>query len=156
MESRNQAVGFAQRTRKNLQHIERAKACGADVHQVTQLGLSLLGLVVVPFAQNLPPKITDLPYSDLVESGWPEWQVTQGSVSTLGDVVYHVRNAAAHGHVRFSSDSPRLEEVSITIEDFKPDASSPYWKAELQAAQLREFCLKLLDLLEDQLSSGAV
>jgi len=44
--SRNHALTFAQRTRENLLHIERAAKAGDDVHVVTQLAISLLGLVV--------------------------------------------------------------------------------------------------------------
>lgn len=44
--SRSEALGFGQRARANLRHIEEARRCGSDVHEVTQIGLSLLGLVV--------------------------------------------------------------------------------------------------------------
>ena len=42
----NEALEFARRTRRNLGFIDKAKAEGADVHVVTQLTLSLFGLVV--------------------------------------------------------------------------------------------------------------
>jgi len=44
---RGHALGFAERTRKNLAHIERGFDAGADVHVVTLLANSLLGLIVL-------------------------------------------------------------------------------------------------------------
>ena len=46
---RGTSEGFAQRTRKNLLYIEEASRSGADVHAVTQIVNSLLGLVVFPW-----------------------------------------------------------------------------------------------------------
>ena len=46
--SRNDALGFAARTKQNLLMIEKAFEAGEDVHVVTQLVVSLLGLVVYP------------------------------------------------------------------------------------------------------------
>ena len=48
MQTRNEAVGFAQRTRKNLKFVRQARDSGADVHLVSHVVNSLLGLVVVP------------------------------------------------------------------------------------------------------------
>jgi hypothetical protein len=46
--TRNEALEFARRTRRNLEFIEMAKETGEHVHVVTQLTISLLGLVVFP------------------------------------------------------------------------------------------------------------
>ena len=43
LNEREAALGLAERTRKNLEHIETARADGADVHEVTQIRLSMLG-----------------------------------------------------------------------------------------------------------------
>ena len=47
--SRNETEGFAIRTKKNMDFIVAAHDSGEDVHVVTQLVLSLLGMVVFPF-----------------------------------------------------------------------------------------------------------
>src|SRR4051794_9423391 len=52
--SRNSRSGFAQRTLKNLSYIEqtREQSAPADVHVVTQLVLSMLGLVVIQWERG--------------------------------------------------------------------------------------------------------
>lgn len=47
--SRSDSHGFAQRTLKNLEYIEKRRKAGDDVHVVTQRVLSLLGLVACPW-----------------------------------------------------------------------------------------------------------
>ena len=148
---RNDALGFAQRTRKNLLHIESARDDGIDVHVVTQLGTSLLGLVVFPRAQDLDSKVRSLDWATLRADGWPEWRVTLGQCNPLGDFIYHLRNAVAHGHVRFSSDDRDLNRVTIEVEDYKQGESAPYWRACVSGRDLREFCLKFIDLVEQTL-----
>ena len=148
---RNHALGFAERTRKNLLHIESARQTGADVHEVTQLGSSLLGLVIFPREKHLDAHVRDLDWATLRAAGWPDWQILLGECSTLGDLIYHLRNAAAHGHVTFSSDDPDLKRVSIEVEDYKPGASTPYWRASIRGHDLREFCLRFIALIEETL-----
>jgi hypothetical protein len=117
--SRNSAEVFAQRSLKNLEHIEQASAAGADVHVVTQLAGSLLGLIVFPQERTFSECIKELRLDDLAAQGWPSWQISQGTSQTLGDVVWHLRNAVAHGHMTFSSDSPDMHDVAIEVEDHR-------------------------------------
>ncbi len=56
------------------------------------------------------------------------------------------RNAVAHGRIKFSSDSRDPREVIIDVEDCKAHQSTPYWAARMTAAELREFCFKLMVL----------
>ena len=46
--TRNTTEGFARRVRKNLDFIIKKCDEGEDVHEVTQLVTSLLGLIVFP------------------------------------------------------------------------------------------------------------
>ena len=148
---RNDALGFAARTRKNLLHIESARKQGVDVHVVTQLGTALLGLIVFPREQHLDARVGSLDWDALRASGWPEWQVLLGECKTLGDFVYHLRNAVAHGHLMFSSDDRDLNRVTIQVEDYRLGASAPCWRACIRGRDLREFCLKFIDLVEQTL-----
>jgi hypothetical protein len=50
-DSRNAVSGFSERVRKNLLYLNLAKKSGADVHVVTQLITSLLGLIVYPYEE---------------------------------------------------------------------------------------------------------
>jgi len=70
-------------------------------------------------------------------------------VVIVGDLVYHLRNAVAHGHVRFSSDDRDPAQVAIEVEDYKPNAQAPYWCARITADDLRAFCFRFIDLLEN-------
>lgn len=144
--SRNQILGFVERTRKNLMHIEYALDNGSDVHVITQLVCSLLGLIIVPWEQEHVQAVEALRLEALVTQGWPEWEITLGSCTTLGDLIRHLRNAAAHGNFRFSSENRDLTKVTIFVHDKRPNAP-PYWKAHIRADRLREFCLRFIALL---------
>jgi hypothetical protein len=146
---RDHALGFAQRTKKNLLHIEQARQAGRDVHEVTQLGTSLLGLVVFPRERHLDAHVRNLNWARLRAEGWPHWEISLGDCNTLGDLIYHLRNAAAHGHMTFSSDDPDLKSVEIEVEDYKPGASAPYWRASINGFDFREFCLRFISLVEE-------
>ena len=110
---RNHSLGFAERTIKNLSFIEVSVAKGADVHVVTQIANSLLGLIVFPVERNFVGQATNRTMSDLVKQGWPQWEITLGSARTLGQLVHRLRNATAHGQMSFSSDNRDPEEVYI-------------------------------------------
>jgi hypothetical protein len=146
---RNYALVFAQRTRANLEYLETAFKAGEHVHMVTQLVNSLLGLVVFLWEKNFVAHLYELKLDDLAKQGWPRVEVTLGECQSLGNLAHHLRNAVAHGRIKFSSDSRELSEVTIDIEDCKPHQSSPYWSARMTAADLREFCLKFMALRDD-------
>jgi hypothetical protein len=148
MLSRNDPLGFADRTRKNLKRIQTAYAANEDVHVVTQVGNSLLGLIVFPFERKIAGGVADLKLSELSELGWPTWEITLGKANTLGQLIKHLRNATAHGRITFSSDSRRLEEVYIEVEDFRMKATEPFWRARIKASDLLTFCLRFIDLIE--------
>jgi len=82
--SRNESMGFAKRTRKNLQHIEKAFDAGHDVHVVTQIVNSLLGLAVFLWENHLNEVVKATSLAELERQGWPRWKITKGSSATLG------------------------------------------------------------------------
>ncbi len=67
--TRNKAIEFARRTKVNLEFIEQAKRAGESVHEVTQLALSLLGLIVFPKEKLLLDEIEKMSLDDLVAKG---------------------------------------------------------------------------------------
>jgi hypothetical protein len=69
--SRNDALGFAARTRKNLEYIDNAANTGEDVHVLTQLINSLLGLVVFLHERKLSSRFEKMLLADLDGEGWP-------------------------------------------------------------------------------------
>lgn len=145
--SRNDPLGFAARTRKNLEYIEQAYG-SADVHCVTQIANSLLGLIVFPYEKRFDLHVKDLKLRELAARGWPQWQLLKGECETLGDLIHHLRNAVAHGHLKFSSDDREPARVAIIVEDYKKDKL--YWYAQIKADDLRTFCLRFIDLLEEK------
>jgi len=154
--SRNEALEFARRARQNLKFIEQAAAQypDADVYVVTQLTLSLLGAIVFPKEKLLLDQIERTPLASLGTEGWPDWTITRDDPSrptrTLGELLRHVRNAVRHGRITFTSDSPRMDEVGILVEDKKNRRDpEPYWCAEIQAPKLRTFCERLLAYIDD-------
>src|SRR5690348_46972 len=145
---RNRAFEFAMRTKANLEFMQAARAQGADVHEVTQLANSLLGLVVFVWEKVFVEDMKQLRMKDLERKGWPRISVTKGTSETLYDFVRHLRNAVAHGRLTFSSDSRDPRKVIIEIDDCKAKETIPYWSARMKADDLRAFCFKFIDLVE--------
>src|SRR5690242_5826282 len=77
--SRNETEGFAIRTRRNLDFILAAHQQHEDVHVVTQVVLSLLGLVVFPFERISKESHQRWLLTDLEARGWPRWTYLNGT-----------------------------------------------------------------------------
>ena len=153
LKSRNNPLGIGQRTRKNLEYIKDARKRQEDVHLVTQLVNSLLGLVVLPWERNSVKSIEKVKLEELRKKGWPEWCITldedKEKTETLGQLVQHIRNATAHGHITFSSDSLCLSEVVIEVANKRRGAQEPHWRAKIQGDHLYSFCLLFSKYIED-------
>lgn len=146
---RNDALDFARYTRSNLKSIESAKASGDQgAHQVTQLMLSLLGLIVFPWATNFKESIESRPLEEV--QGGECWRMQLGERGTLKQFGKHLRNAVAHRRIEFSSDSGDYDKVNITFYDRPSKKDAPVnWITTINAAHLRIFCMNLIELLED-------
>ena len=130
--SRGEAIGFALRTRKNLEFVRDAFEQGQDVHVVTHLVNSLLGIVVVPKERYFEETFWAIGLDELAGRGWPGWNVSlddspRGKTKTLGDLIWHFRNASAHGRFSFTGEpeSRYLSEVGLVVEDGPPEVSEP-------------------------------
>lgn len=150
--TRGEALGLVERTRKNLAFIEEAARRGEDVHIVTQLVNSLLGLVVFPWEhRDLSPNLLNVPLAQLAEQGWPDWHVAPRGGQTLKTLVHRLRNAIAYGRLVFSSDSRIPGQVTIFITDCNPQSKQVVWSAYIQADQLLGFCNRFVQRVEDRL-----
>lgn len=149
--TRGHALGFASRTRKNLEYIEDAFKSGANVHVITQLANSLLGLIVFPWEKHFVDSISKVRLDDLAKRGWPIWTITKGSCETLGELIKYLRHSVAHGNILFSSDSRNIDEVNIDVENYPSGNKDkgPNWTAKISARDLRQFCILFIELIED-------
>jgi hypothetical protein len=156
--TRNDTIEFCRRTRLNFEFIEKTKASdpSASVYVVTQLTLSLLGIVVFPYERIDHPGILAKTVDEMKTEGWFGWSVTLDTpkkgkplTSTLGDLLFHLRNAVAHGRLTFSSDSPRIRDVVVTAED-QPHAkgAAVNWRAEITGPALKHFCMVFLEFVD--------
>jgi HEPN pEK499 p136 len=140
--SRNDSLGFADRTKKNLLYIEQAKSHHQDVHIVTQIINSSLGLIVFPWERRADIEIRGKLLADLYKSGWPIWDETPPSKG-LGELIKGLRNGIAHGNVQFSSDDRVASEVAVIFGSENGD-----WHARISADNLKSFCLKFIEFIE--------
>lgn len=150
---RNTVWGIRDRTIKNLEFLNSARVMGADVHVVTALISSLMGLIVFPYQQIRESKYADFKkYSlkELSEYGWPEWELG-GSVpcDNLHDLVYHLRNAISHHRVIFGSDARELAHVNILFFDRKNPQGPDDWDGTINAAKLLDFVLLFAKFLKE-------
>ena len=155
LRSRNKPHGFAARTLKNLENVERAYSVGADVHVVTQLMLSLLGVVIFPMEQkDTMGLLEEVALENLHEFPWCKgWDIEHDSYKTKTTNAFillrHVRNAVSHRNVMFSSDSRDINQVKIAFHDRHLSDKDQWWWAEIEARHLRDFCHGLLHYIVD-------
>jgi hypothetical protein len=151
--SRNDSLRFAEHTRKNLAFIQNAFASGAEVHVVTQLVNSFLGLLLFPWEAGLLQHMEARPVETLVEEGWPRWEIVAGErqTPTLGRLIRYLRNGVSRKQIHFSSDSQVLSEVEITIWTSLRKGQRQNWVGSLRADDLHVFCWKLMELLQERL-----
>jgi hypothetical protein len=148
---RNTIQGFAQRIEKNLNFFITEKENSADVHIVTELTTSLLGLIVFPYEHFKESNIIDFSkfeLGNLEQNGWPSWKFLIGDSNNLADLLWHLRNALSHRRIRFSSDDRNLQNVDVTFSDRSSNTTADNWSAQINAADLLTFALNLSKLID--------
>ena len=154
-ESRNTAVGLSQRTWKNFELVMKARDVDKDkydFHLVAQLLNSLLGLVIVPWANHKDDKLWNAKLAELEEMGWPAWRFNKKykKTTTLRQLLRRLRNAASHGRYSFTGDvdSRCLSKVTLVVTDACAEGKPVNWKAEIGGEELYRFCQLLAQRLE--------
>jgi hypothetical protein len=161
---RNTIEGFAERTRKNLRFIVASYDNGLDVHVVTHLINSLLGLVVYPYEFYGLEQFDNIRLSEVYpdQCRWdfsPIEGIVQQAFATptsFGALLRHVRNGIAHRHIRFGSTSRNLRDVDVVLWDSRPKRDkngrlagyhSPHWCAKINAVDLEQFTEMLASMI---------
>lgn len=152
--SRNDPLGFAKRTLRNLTVIEKRyeNDPSSEAHVVTQITLSLLGLLVYPYERlnELKSPIFAKTLTEAANEGWLGFRITIDNryrpTKTIADLVKHLRHAVAHSRLTFLNDSRKLSEEVLTFEN--GSRLNPTFRAEIKGDDLRCFCLKFLGLVE--------
>ena len=149
---RNTVWGFRDRVSKNLTFVNAARQQNADVHVVTEIVTSLLGLIVFPYAEIEERGYTSFQKYTLVnlsDKGWPKWTFDISSSDNLHDLIWHLRNAISHRRVVFSSDSREPKAVEVSFRDRPSKCSSDNWGATINAAELSRFAMLFADKLKE-------
>ena len=161
--TRGQAIGFAQRTRKNLEHMKAALEADEDIHLVTHLVNSLLGAVVLPKEQYFEESFLTVSLEELYCQHWPKWDISldepkgkDQKTEMLKELIRHLRNAAAHGRFTYigiygDSDARNLEEILIRVEDRYPKSKNFNWRCEIRADELYRFCILFTEYIEESI-----
>jgi hypothetical protein len=135
-----------------LDFIVKKRKEGEDVHEVTQLVTSLLGVIIFPWEAGALRQLESLPLSELETEGWPKWDIQldkKDDTKTLGKLTGHLRNAACHRRLKFSSDDSEMHKVEIKFEDASSRGAPANWCAKINAADLAAFCERFRKRLED-------
>jgi hypothetical protein len=163
LESRNLNAGIAVRTLKNLDFLKQAFDRGEDVHVVVQSLNSLLGLLVFPvqkerdtqlFRQLRSVRLFPPDYFLSVREAFhdfpllPSLTIAQfGNCNNLGRFFTRIRNAIAHRHLEFSTDSRILSDEIITMRD-KPSEKAPVdWEIRMNGEDLEALGRYIANLL---------
>lgn len=143
--TRNDPLGFAALTWKNLEFIEQVAPHHPEVHRITQLALSLLGLIVLQHEKNRTQFDRKIRAKKLADLNWPCWELPPGhKTDTLGKFIEQLRHVIAHGGITFSSDGVDPDKVMLVFYNSKTK-----WRGKISAADLREFCRRFKALLEE-------
>lgn len=137
--------GIAQRSLINLEFVRDPASTSHERHVVTQIYLSSLGVLLHPWEERFR---FDEAVNLIQHSGL---QVRPGS-NPSGSTLKHLRNAIAHGRVRFLSDSLDPADVDLELEDGFPvrDATETFsanWWATINAADLEVLVKRLAKLV---------
>lgn len=156
---RNDPLGFAQRAHENLQLIEGSYAKDDEGHVVTQLVLTLLAYIVFPKEKRYYATIENVQLAELEQQRrWRRPRQVIGTTETFGDLIRHMRNAVSHARVKFygtgpqSSDSRKLEEISIEFSDAPPGKDKDgkekpiNWQIVIEGVGLRAFLNQLIQI----------
>jgi hypothetical protein len=140
MFDRNTIEGFAARVEKNLRFVSDQFEAGKDVHVVTQLVLSTLGLIIFPYEVMIREKVFPAyRMADLYSEGWPQFSVLRGTgFETLDELIKHLRDAVSHYQIEFKPVNERhLDRITITLGWPKGRPSSH--RTEINGADFRDF-----------------
>jgi hypothetical protein len=146
---------FANRVRLNLDAIDAVVSVApAKAHQVTQVVLTLIGLVVLPRESHYMEAVGDGNMNTLAAQGWPTWTIAhdlsrrpEGAADTLGDLLWHLRSTIASGQIRMTAGDRPFAEVSIYFDQQVAGGEIVTWSASISAPDLRTFCIKLAGLI---------
>lgn len=149
MEYRNVIRDFAERTRANLELVERTAADpGGSAHEFTQLVNSMLGLLVFP-KEEYYTRIPRDSLKQLRKKGWPVPD-TAGDLppaKDLRELIRYMRNAITHFNIEFHA-SGNGELVGLTLWNLDGGASGPKtWQAFFTGEQLRDLTFRFVDVL---------
>jgi hypothetical protein len=146
---------FAHRVRLNLDAIDAvASVAPAKAHQVTQLVLTLIGLIVLPRETHYLEAAGDRTLPSLAAEGWPTWTIAhdlsrrpEGASDTLGDLLWHLRSTISSGQIRLTAGDKPFAEVSVYFDQQVAGGEIVTWSASISAPDLRVFCVKLVGLI---------
>ena len=146
---------FAKRVRLNLDAIDAVVSVApAKAHQVTQVVLTLIGLVVLPRESHYMEAVGDGNLNTLAAQGWPTWTIAhdlsrrpEGASDTLADLLWHLRSTIASGQIRMTAGDKPFADVSIYFDQQVAGGEIVTWSASISAPDLRTFCIKLAGLI---------
>jgi hypothetical protein len=146
---------FAHRVRLNLEAIDAVVSVApTQAHQVTQLVMTLLGLLVLPNETYYLQAAGDQRLAALAEQGWPTWTIAHDmsrrpgeSADTFADLLWHLRSVVASGQIRVTAGDRPFASVSIYFDQQVAGRDIKTWSASISAPDLRVFCLKLAELI---------
>ncbi len=139
------------RTMKNLAFIEQhanADEKQTDVFEVTQLVNSFLAALAHPWEIHREA-LDQMGIQTAVNDGWPRLPVecdARYTPKNLGDLLRRVRNALAHGHIRFRGNN---EDDITDVEMWDVNWNNKRtWGTTVSVDSMRTFLVKFVQLAE--------
>jgi hypothetical protein len=147
---------FAHRVRLNLDAVDAvAQVAPGKAHQLTQLVLSFVGLIVLPRETHYLHIAGHERLADLATRGWPTWTIVNdlsrrpgASSDTLADLLWHLRSVITSGRIRTTAGDVPFKDVTVFFDQQVAGGGIDTWSASISAPDLRTFCMKLGELVE--------
>ena len=134
---------FVVRTNKNLEYIDKKKENGDEVYEITQLVNSFLGLIVFPKEKALGQirRISDNQHIIQIISSCIIENSYRGRYReiNLTNLIYHFRNAIAHGGIEIISKNNEITSISFYDRMEIGDGYRQQFKIVMDISQIRAF-----------------
>jgi len=136
------------RTRRNLDVIDKLKAKNEEVWEITQLVNSFAGIVLHPW-EEWEKEFRAIPFDTPQGLQWPRLESMDPDddpVTTVGDQIRLVRNAFAHGNISFEAEGDgEISSIVIWNTDFEGYRT---WSARVHRDTLKRFLDTMIEQTE--------
>jgi hypothetical protein len=146
MEPFEEVKDLMNRTMFNLKFVQEKRRPNGP-YEVTQLINSFLGAMAHPW-EEWKKQLSEMPLDEAQQKGWPVIVTEERSRDTpesLGDLIRVMRNAMAHGNLRFDSRGGEI----VALHLWNRGGGKDTWRARVEVEDLHRFLTRFVALANE-------